>query len=81
MQTLIKNNLDQEDPKFCLEYFKYETKKFFIHFSKDIAQNIRTERTYLENELKTLKLALILLITLNIPEIMKNLIRAIKKKQ
>ena len=28
---------------------------FFIHFSKDVAGNKKTERTYLENKLKTLE--------------------------
>ena len=61
MKTLIKNvldNLDQDsiaDPQFCREYLKYEIRKFSIHFSKDIAQNKKTERTYLENELKPLE--------------------------
>ena len=34
---------------------KYEIRKIFIHFSKGIAQNKKTERTYLENKLKTLE--------------------------
>ena len=78
MKSFIKNvlnNLDQdniEDPQFRWEYLKYKIRKFSIHFSKDIAQNMKTERTYLENKLKTLlKLALILLITLNIQKLMK----------
>ena len=60
MKTLIKNvlnNLDQdnlEDPQFRWEYLKYEIRKFSIHFPKDIAQNKKTERKYLENKLKTL---------------------------
>ena len=61
MKTLIKNvldNLDQDsivDPQFRWEYFKYEIRKFSIHFSKDIAWNKKIERTYLENKLKTLE--------------------------
>ena len=61
MKTLIKNvvdNLDQdniEDPQFRWEYLKYEIRKFSIHFSKDIVRNKKTERTYLENKLKTLE--------------------------
>ena len=61
MKTLVKNaldNLDQdnvEDSQFCWEDLKYETRKFSIHFPKDIAQNVETERTYLENKLKTLE--------------------------
>ena len=61
MKTLIKNvldNLDQNsivDPQFRWEYLKYEMRKFSIHFSKDIARNKKTERTYLENKFKTLE--------------------------
>ena len=61
MKTLFKSvldNLDQdniEDPQFHWEYLKYEIRKFSIHFSKDIARNKKTERTYLENKLKTLE--------------------------
>ena len=60
MKTLIKyllDNLDQdniEDPQFRWEYPKYEIRKFSIHFSKDIARNKKTERTYMENKLKAL---------------------------
>ena len=63
MKALIKNvldNLDQgniEDPQFHWEYLKYEIRKFSIYFSKDIAQNMKTERTYLENKLKTLEIS------------------------
>ena len=61
MKKLIKNvlnNLDQdniEDPQFGWEYLKYGIRKFSVHFSKDIARNMKTERTYLENNLKTLE--------------------------
>ena len=61
-RTLIENvldNLDQDnivDPQFRWEYLKYEIRKFFIHFSKDIARNKKTERTYLGNKLKTLEI-------------------------
>ena len=61
MKTLIKNVLDNlnqdniEDPQFPWEYFKYEMRKFSIHFSKDIARNMKTEKTCLENKLKTLE--------------------------
>ena len=61
METLIKNllnNLDQDsiaDPQFHWKYLKYEIRKFFIHFSKDIARNKKIERIYLENILKTLE--------------------------
>ena len=61
MKKLIKDvldNLDQDnivDPQFRWEYFKYEIRKFSIHFSKSIARNNKTERTYLENKLKTLE--------------------------
>ena len=34
---------------------KYEIRKFSIHFSKDIPRNKKTEKTYLENKLKTLE--------------------------
>ena len=60
MKTLIKhvlNNLDQDnivDPQFCCEYLIYEIKQFSIHFSKGIARNKKTEKTYLENKLKSL---------------------------
>ena len=43
------------DPQFNWEYLKYEKWKFPIHFSKDIARNKKTEKTYLENQLKTLE--------------------------
>ena len=62
MKTLIKNLLvysDQdniEDPQFRCEYLKYEIRKFSIHFSKYIARNMKTERKYLENKLKTLEI-------------------------
>ena len=87
MKMLINNvldNLDQDDildPEFRWGYFKYETKKFSIHFSKGIARNKKTERTYLENKLKTLKNSPSLLIILIILKLMKNLIRSTKKKQ
>ena len=61
MKTLLKNvldNLDKDniaDPQSWWEYLKYEMRKFSIHFSKDIAWNQKTERTYLENKLKTLE--------------------------
>ena len=61
MKTLIKNvlnNLNQNnivDPKLHWEYLKYEIRKFPIHFSKDIAQNTKIERMYLENKLETLE--------------------------
>ena len=32
---------------------RYEIRKFSIHFSKDVAQNMEAKRTYFENELKT----------------------------
>ena len=73
MKTLIKNvlyNLDQdnvEDPQLRWEYLEYEIGNFSIHFSKDFARNMKT---YLENKLP-----------LNIPKLMKNLIRSTKKKQ
>ena len=54
----VLDNLDQDkivDPQFCWEYLKYEIRKFPIHFSKDIVPNKKTERTYLENKLKTLE--------------------------
>ena len=60
MKTLIKHvldNLDQDDivdPQFRWECLKYEITKFSIHFSKGIARNKKTDRTYLENKLKTL---------------------------
>ena len=83
MKTLIKyvlDNLDQdimEDPQFHWEHLKYKIRKFYIHFSKDIAWNMKTERTYLENILKTLETTNHL--TLNIPKL--NLLRSTKKKQ
>ena len=61
MKRLINNvldNLDQDnivDPQFRWEYLKYEIRRFSIHFSKGIALNKKTERTYLENKLKTLE--------------------------
>ena len=61
MKTLIKNvldNLDQDDivdPQFCREYLKYKIRKFSIYFSKDIAQNKKIEKKYLENKSKTLE--------------------------
>ena len=61
MKTLIKNvlnNFDQDnivDPQFRWEYLKYEIRKFFIHFSKDIARNKKIEIMYFENILKTLE--------------------------
>ena len=54
----VLDNLDQDnivDPQFRWEYLKYEIRKFSIHFSKGIARNKKTERTYLENKLKTLE--------------------------
>ena len=54
MKNLIQNvldNLDQDnivDPQFRWEYLKYEIRNFPIHFSRDIARNKETERTYLE---------------------------------
>ena len=60
MKTLIKHvldNLNQDnivDPQSRWEYLKYEITKFSIHFSKGIARNKKTDRTYLENKLKTL---------------------------
>ena len=87
MKTLIKHvlyNLDQDnivDPQFRWEYLKYEIRKFSIHFSKGIARNKKTEKTNLENKLKLLKIVPVLLITLNILKLMKNLIRYTKKKQ
>ena len=86
MKTLIKNvldNLDQdnmEDPQFRWEYLKYEIRKFFIHFSKDIVRNKKTERTYLENKVKTLEISPNFV---DNPEynLHKNLIRSTKKKQ
>ena len=76
MKTLIKNvlyNLDQdnvEDPQFHWEYLEYEMGNFSTHFSKGFARNMKTERTYLENKLP-----------LNIPKLMKNIIRSTKKKK
>ena len=61
MKTLIKHvlyNLDQDnivDPQFRWEYLKYEIRKFSTHFSKGIARNKKSERTNLENKLKTLE--------------------------
>ena len=61
MKTLIKNVLDNSDqdnigdPQYRWEHRKYEIRKFSIHYSKDIARNKGTERTYLENKLKTLE--------------------------
>ena len=61
MKTLIKhvlNNLDQDsivDPQFHWEYLKYEIRTLSIHFSKGIARKMKTERTFLENKLKTLE--------------------------
>ena len=61
MKTLIKNVLDNlnqdntEDPQFCWENPKYEIWKISIHSSKEPAQNVKTEKTYLKNKLKTLK--------------------------
>ena len=61
MKRLINNvldNLDQDnivDPQFRWEYLKYEIRKFSIHFSKGKTRNKKTERTYLENKLKTLE--------------------------
>ena len=63
MKMLIKSvlhNLDQdniEDSQFRWEYFKYEKRKFSIQFSKDIVQNMKTERTYLEIKRKTLEIS------------------------
>ena len=54
MKNFTKNvldNLDQDnivDPQFRWEYLKYEIRNSPIHFSRDIAQNKKTERTYLE---------------------------------
>ena len=61
MKKLIKyvlENLDQDnkvDRQFRYEYLKYEIRKFSSHFSNSIARNKKTERTYLENKLKTLE--------------------------
>ena len=61
MKTLIKHvldNLDQDnivDPQFHWEYLKYEIRTLSIHFSKGIARKMKTERTFLENKLKTLE--------------------------
>ena len=61
MKTLIKNALDNlyqdniEDPQFRWEYLKYDIRKFSIHFSKDILQNMKTEGTNLKNKLKILE--------------------------
>ena len=61
IKTLIKNVLDNSDqdsigdPQYRWEHLKYEIRKFSIHYSKDIARNKGTERTYLENKLKTLE--------------------------
>ena len=61
LKKLIKNvleNLDQDnivDPQFRWEYLKFELRKFSIHCSKGIARTKKTERTYLENKLKTLE--------------------------
>ena len=60
MKILIKNvldNLDQhniEGSQLSWEYLEYEIRKFSIHFSKNV-RNKKTERTDLENELKTLE--------------------------
>ena len=59
MKILIKNvldNLDQhniEGSQLSWEYLEYEIRKFSIHFSKNVRN--KTERTDLENELKTLE--------------------------
>ena len=80
-KTLIENvlnNLDQDDtvdPQFCWEYLKYEIRKFSIHFSKDIAENKKIERTYLENKLKTYETRPNFVDNLNILKLMKSLIR------
>ena len=61
MTTLIKNvlnNLNQDNtvnPQFCWEYLKYEIRKFSTHFSKGLARNKKTEKTYLESKFKTLE--------------------------
>ena len=60
IKTLIKNALDNvdqdeiEDPQFHWKYLKYESRKFSSYNSKNIARNIKTERTYFENKLKIL---------------------------
>ena len=56
----VLHNLDQdniEDSQFRWEYLKYEKRKFSIHFSKDIVQNVKTERTYLKIKRKTLEIS------------------------
>ena len=53
MHLTIYTNI--EDPQFRWEYLKYDIRKFSIHFSKDILQNMKTERTNLKNKLKTLE--------------------------
>ena len=63
MKTLIKsvlNNLEQnntEDPQCCSEYLQYEIRKLSIHFLSNIARNMKTERTHLENKLRTLEIS------------------------
>ena len=86
MKTLIKNvlnNLDQDNivgPQFRWEYLKYEIRKSSIHFSKDIVQNKKTERMYLEIKLKTLKTRPDFIDNPEYTETMKSLIRSTKKK-
>ena len=58
MKKLIKNvfdNLDQDNvahPQFRWVYLEHKIRKFSIYFSKGIARNKKTERTYLKNKLK-----------------------------
>ena len=54
----------------------------FIHFSKDIARNMKIEQTYLENKLKTLETSTNFVDNpFRVPKLIKNLIRSTKKKQ
>ena len=58
IKKFIKNvfdNLDQDNvvhPQFRWVYLEHEITKFSIYFSKGIARNKTTERTYLKNKLK-----------------------------
>ena len=42
LNDLNQNNI--ENPQFCWEYLKYEIRKFSIHFSKNLARNLKKER-------------------------------------
>ena len=87
MKTLIKNvldNLDQDniqDRQFRWEYLNYEIRNISLHFSKGIARNMKTERTHLENKLKTLETSTNFVDNPEYPETNENLIRSTNKKQ